>query len=616
MNKKYENFAEGIRQKKRYKAVEKKSHEIEMEMKSWAIEKSLYYSPLLIAVMGWFVYGIIREMDLPYGESFDFFDSSFIIVLGLGVAFSSLTVLLVKPIIEGALDKEEKELTGDVYQKGSKFCTLESFNKNIDKYMNEEYLLSKDIKCKEVFKIPMMHLSKEDPQYQEKIEDLKIARISLATALCIMGAPGQGKSVLINQIIKQTPKESKQIIIDVKGEFVEKHFDDKADILICPSDIRSVRFNLVNLLHSKIDTGIIAETLVADDKQSSDPHFVSAARGVMEAILIYAAKRNLSNKSIYKLVSDPIELKKILRDEEAKLLAGQFLFFTDGGEPSKETKSTLSTLARKAKILQYLAYMDDLDTEKIYLDQWVKNRNGGKLFLLATDNLSKIFAPLYGVISSYLISTLLDQEDSTDKDYYFIFDELPRLGKVLGENLEKALAVGRSKGIKVLMAMQSYSQIKDKYGEKEAESILDTTNSFIIFKNNYGAQFLEKLFGKTTVIRNNESFSFGMHAMADRSQLQRQIVKENLIDDSEINRLNKFEIYAKIDGSMDILKAKLQPIFINKNGIKKYVENPAMKINILTHEMETTIKKIENKYIDISKAKKRTRIFQKAYCDM
>ena len=260
--------------------------------------------------------------------------------------------------------------------------------------------------------------------------------------------------------------------------------------------------------------------------------------------------------------------------------------------------------------------MDDLDTEKIYLDDWIKDKNGGKLFLLATDNLSKIFAPLYGVISSYLITTLLDQEDSTDKDYYFIFDELPRLGKVLGENLEKALAVGRSKGIKVLMAMQSYSQIKEQYGDKQAESILDTTNSFIIFKNNYGAQFLEKLFGKTTVIRNNESFSFGMHSMADRSQLQRQIVKENLIDDSEINRLNKFEIYAKIDGSKDILKTKLKPVFVDKNGIKKYIENPAMKINVLVHEMEITIKKIENKYIDISRPKNKTKIFQKAYCDM
>lgn len=615
MNKKYENFAEGIRQKKRYKAVEKKSHEIEMEMKSWAIENSLYYSPLIIAVMGWFIYGLINEMNLPYGESFDFLDSSFIVVLAGGVAFSFLTVLYVKPIIKGALDKEEKELTADVYQKGSKFCTLEGFNKNIDKYMNDEYLLSKDIKCKETFRIPMMHLDKEDSQYHEKIEDLKIARISLATALCIMGAPGQGKSVLINQVIKQTPKESKQIIIDVKGEFIEKHFDSKTDFLICPSDIRSVRFNLVNLLHSKIDTGIIAEILIADE-QSNDPHFVAAGRGIMEAILVYAAKRNLSNKSIHKLVSDPIELKKILKDEEAKLLASPFLFFTDSGEPSRETKSTLSTLARKAKILQYLAYMDDLDTEKIYLDDWIKDKNGGKLFLLATDNLSKIFAPLYGVISSYLISTLLDQEDSTDKDYYFIFDELPRLGKVLGENLEKALAVGRSKGIKVLMAMQSYSQIKEKYGDKQAESILDTTNSFIIFKNNYGAQFLEKLFGKTTVIRNNESFSFGMHSMADRSQLQRQMVKENLIDDSEINRLNKFEIYAKIDGSRDILKTKLKPVFVNKNGIKKYIENPAMKINVLVHEMEVTIIKIENKYIDISQPKNKTKIFQKAYCNM
>jgi type IV secretory pathway TraG/TraD family ATPase VirD4 len=418
-----------------------------------------------------------------------------------------------------------------------------------------------------------------------------------------MGAPGQGKSVLINQIINQAPKTAKQIIIDVKGEFLEKHFNPETDYLLCPSDIRSVRFNLVNLLYSKIDTGIIAKTIVSDDKDSTDPHWVNAARAVMEAILVFAAKRNYSNKSIYKLVSEPRELRQILKDDDAKLLAGQFLFFTDNGEFSKETKSVLSTLSRKAKILQYLAYLDDLDTEKIYLDKWLLNRKGGRLFLLATDNLSKIFSPLYGVIVSYLVSTLLDEEDTQNNDYYFVLDELPKLGAALGENLEKALAVGRSKGIKVLMAMQSYSQIKKEFGEKESESILDTTNSFIVFKNNYGAQFLEKLFGKTTFIRNNESFSFGMNSMADRSQLQRQIVTENLINDSEITRLGKFEFYARIEGSKDVLKTKLKPIFLQKNGTKKYIENSNMEIGILTLEMEKTIKKIENNYVSFKNTK-------------
>lgn len=128
---------------------------------------------------------------------------------------------------------------------------------------------------------------------------------------------------------------------------------------------------------------------------------------------------------------------------------------------------------------------------------------------------------------------------------------------------------------------------------KEAESIIDTTNSFVVFQNNYGAQFVEKLFGKTTFIRNNESFSFSMSPMGDRSQLQRQFVKEALIDEAEITRLSKFEFYAKIEGCKDILKAKLAPKFIKSQAINRYVENPKMNIEVIEAELEVIIRNFD-----------------------
>ncbi|WP_331775015.1 type IV secretory system conjugative DNA transfer family protein [Sulfurospirillum sp. 1612] len=599
---KKKNIIEKSLENKRYKAIEKISHETDMRIKSWMIQEGIYFAPMLFLVAGWWFYITIKNAFAPYGIDYSYFQTPGIIVFFLGGLISIASIKYAKPKVEEALKKETNDLSEDVYQKGAKFDTLVNFNKNIKQYMEEEQALSHNPKSLEMFKIKMTHLNEEDDQYYDEVEDLVIPRISLATGLCIMGAPGQGKSVLINQIIKQTPATSKQIIIDVKGEFLEKHYNKETDYILCPSDVRTLRFSLSNLLKSKIDTGIIAETLITDDKQSQDPHWVAAARCVMEAILIYASKRNLSNKKIYEMVSSPRELIKILDDEEAKMVSAQFLFFEANGAPTRATESVLSSLIRKAKILQYLAYLDDIPGEKMYFDKWVNDGKGGKLFLVATENLSKVFSPLYGVITSYLLSSILDLEDTKTRDYYFILDELPRLGKIIGENLEKALAVGRSKGIKVLMAMQSYSQIKKEFGEKEAESMLDTTNSFLIFKNNFGAQFLEKLFGKTTIIRNNESFSFGMHDMADRSQLQRQMVKENLIDESEITMLNKFEFYAKIEGCKWILKGKFAPVFLKNNGTKKYIESKTMAVKVLTEEMEKNIQNIQNKYIDFQLA--------------
>jgi hypothetical protein len=154
------NFAEEIRQKKRYKAIEKKSHELEMEIKSWAIENSIYHLPLLASIVGWITYGIMVESSLPYGENFNFLSTKFYIILSIGIILNFLSIKFLKPSIEGVLDKEEKELTQDVYQKGAKFCDIKEFNRQVNIYMENEYSLSKNIKSKEIFTIPIDKLDK------------------------------------------------------------------------------------------------------------------------------------------------------------------------------------------------------------------------------------------------------------------------------------------------------------------------------------------------------------------------------------------------------------------------------------------------------------------------
>jgi type IV secretory pathway TraG/TraD family ATPase VirD4 len=284
--------------------------------------------------------------------------------------------------------------------------------------------------------------------------------------------PGRGKSVLINQLVNQISNSKKQVIIDVKGEFVEKFFDKEKDLIICPADIRSARFNLYELIRTKIDAGVVAEILVPDDRTTQDPHWVNSARAVIEGLLIYAAKNKLNNTDIYKYLTDFTLLQKIKKDEEVYPIVANFVRSDNDDIPSKETQSIISTAIRKAKALQYLSYLDNLDTDKIDFKKWLFDNNGGKLFLLSTENLNKVFAPLYGVITSYLISTILDERDNFDNEFYFILDELPQLGKALEENLEKGLAVGRSKGLKFVMALQDFNQLKKSFGEQETNSIL------------------------------------------------------------------------------------------------------------------------------------------------
>ncbi|WOE70134.1 type IV secretion system DNA-binding domain-containing protein [Hydrogenimonas thermophila] len=592
----------------RYRAMEKIEHETQMRLKAFAIENGVYLAPLLVLNFAYFIYAIYQDSILPFGESYPIFSFTFLSVFLISIVLTFFNLKVVKPLISSKIEKQQEELTEDVYVSGNKLIKTKEFNQHIDNFIKAEYKISGDERVKENFIIDAIPLANDDKQFEKDPEPIKLPRIALSTGLCISGAPGKGKSVLINQIIKQIPDHNnvKTVIIDVKGEFVEKFYNPDTDIIICPSDLRSSKFSLYKLIKTKIDTGSIAEILVPDDKTSQDPHWVNAARAVVEGLLLYAAKNELSNEEIYETLSNLELLMKIKDDDEVFPIVANFLRVDNNGNPSKESESIISTAIRKAKALQYLAYLDDLETEEIEFKRWLKNGKNGKLFLLSTENLSKVFAPLYGVITSYLISTILDDRDDLNRDIYFILDELPRLGKALGENLEKGLAVGRSKGLKFVMAIQNFDQLKKEFGDKEADAIFGTTNSYIVFQNFYGAQFLEKFFGKTTVIKNSESISFSAEPMGDRITVSRREQTEALINDAKIQRLEKFEFFAKIEGSKDVLKAKLAPKFIKEKRAERYCENPKMYIRNMEIDRERRIKKIKNRFVNLENAKYRT----------
>jgi len=597
MSKRLEKIIKDSTSSNRYRAWEKLEHETNMRLKAFFIENGVYLAPFFILNTIYFMYGFMQEAIMPINKHFHFFSFTYLIIFLLSIILTYLNLKFIKPLLAQEIKESEEKLTEDVYVEGNKLITTKEFNNCIKNYIEEEKKFRN--KEEQIFLIPTTKLNKEDKLFEQKPEPIKIPATILSTGLCISGSPGRGKSVLINQIVNQISNGKKQIIIDVKGEFVEKFFNKEKDLIICPADIRSAKFNLFELIRTKIDAGVIAEILVAEDKNTQDPHWVNAARAVVEGLLIYAAKNKLSNTDIYKYLTDFSLLEKIKEDEEVYPIVANFVRIDDGGIPSKETQSIISTAVRKAKALQYLSYLDNLDTEKIDFKKWLFNGNGGRLFLLSTENLNKVFAPLYGVITSYLITTILDERDNFDNEFYFILDELPQLGKALGENLEKGLAVGRSKGLKFIMAMQDFNQLKKSFGEQETNSILATTNSFIVFQNFYGAQHLEKFFGKTTIIRNEESFTFSQDPMGDRVSVSRRKVTENLINDAKIQRLEKFEFYAKIEGCKDVLKAKLAPIFITEKVAERFIENKNM---IITNK--NLLKNIKNKFINLNKKKK------------
>ncbi|MDQ7860993.1 type IV secretory system conjugative DNA transfer family protein [Peribacillus frigoritolerans] len=89
----------------------------------------------------------------------------------------------------------------------------------------------------------------------------------------------------------------------------------------------------------------------------------------------------------------------------------------------------------------------------------------------------------------------------------FILDEFPNLGKF--PDYEKFLSTCRGYGIGVLTIVQSITQLQEKYGREQAESILGNCGTKICLGNvnETTAKYFSGLMGKTTA-KNGNWFNF------------------------------------------------------------------------------------------------------------
>jgi len=194
---------------KHYRGWEKLEHETQMRLKAWSLEQGIYHAPGIVLLVSYFIWGMMQEINLPFGQSYEFFDKWFFIWLTFGVGLNTLSLIFFKPIFSQVMDKQVKEISEDVYLKGARFTTTAEFNQDINQYLQAEYEVEKNSKVFESFEIPLQQLTDvKDKRFEAEPQDINIPRISLATGLCIMGSPGKGKSVLINRIIDQIPNDA------------------------------------------------------------------------------------------------------------------------------------------------------------------------------------------------------------------------------------------------------------------------------------------------------------------------------------------------------------------------------------------------------------------------
>ena len=79
----------------------------------------------------------------------------------------------------------------------------------------------------------------------------------------IVGKPGSGKTVLLNNVLSALKeRENRGIVYDYKGDYVSKFYEPKDDILFNPLDIRCCGWSVMNEITTVMDIDSIAHSLI------------------------------------------------------------------------------------------------------------------------------------------------------------------------------------------------------------------------------------------------------------------------------------------------------------------------------------------------------------------
>lgn len=349
----------------------------------------------------------------------------------------------------------------------------------------------------------------------------------------IGGSTGSGKTVLISELIAQIRnRRDKAIIYDITGVFTERFYNPEIDIILNPFDSRARGWSLLEEVEDIMEFDTIAEALIGQDRGVDNPFWPNGARTIIsELCKKYYAGGNLSTKHLVQALFT-LSIKDL-----NELLKGTPAYAMTNPINKETTISLLSTLFTYIRCLQYVK-----ETKKNFsIRKWMADKKTkGCIFLTTRSNIHSSLAPLISVKMNIAVNSLMSLPKDDSHKTWFIFDELASLNYL--PSLERGLTVTRNFGGCFVIAFQTISQLLERYGRNNTNTISANCNNKVILKSGdpETARWCSDLLGAQEVDSFREGMSYGAHEMKDGVNIAKSYTEKTIAMPSEIMSLAKF----------------------------------------------------------------------------
>ena len=307
----------------------------------------------------------------------------------------------------------------------------------------------------------------------------------------VAGGTGSGKSVfLFNMLPAIYKRRDRAMIVDYKGIF-ERWMGvlNEDTLLLDPSDKRSSVWGIARDIQTKQDARDFAASMIAETK---DPSWSNGARAILTAILIKLQKTHGNDWGWADLKDECNQKRFTLYNLMLEFLPESAALLAD----ERPGSSYLALFVGATSTISDLA--DGWGNRKgLSIKKWMQSpQTKFRTIFLKISKFAELSKSVNTAILNIASSITPDLPDvaAGERPLWVICDEFPRVGKVLG--FDTWISAGRSKDIRIVLCVQSKSQLQEIYGDNTSNSWIDSIGTKVLGRQDAdGAKWASSLIG-------------------------------------------------------------------------------------------------------------------------
>lgn len=327
------------------------------------------------------------------------------------------------------------------------------------------------------------------------IGGVELSRTREVGHLSIVGLPGSGKTVIINNIIAQVLERRERIMLhDPKGDFTSWLYNERDTVLLGPWDTRASCWDIA----ADIDNAELATTFAAamvegeggGDKGGGGQFFDDAATviigGLLKSYLLEHGKEWSWDTLADDLSNGPHAMYRqaVKGDPLVALLVSDY----DKPKHNDKTDSVTATVAKAVswvlayagtyKVVRRSDKTIDRDASRMFaIKKWLANEANTEVKKVVFNNdknyekrSQQIFGAMIAAAANYINSSAMPEISADAAGLWLVLDEFPQLGAGAGKYIQQIEELGRSRGVRVIKAMQDESQLFAQSGREKGEA--------------------------------------------------------------------------------------------------------------------------------------------------